>query len=128
MSNQRSTGPMIVTLISFAIVCWALYYVFINLHTVPIVNNGAVTLNPLQNAKDALTAVIPFASAAVGFWFGADGKSKAQDQAQQAQDQVSAERDRAAKAEQQKSAMLSAAPDAKDLLDKARAIAPEAFN
>jgi hypothetical protein len=128
MARQRSTGPMIVTLISFGIVCWALYHVFANLNTAPTVNNGTVTSDPLQNAKDILTFVIPFASAAIGFWFGSDGKSRAQDQAQQAQDQVSTARNLVVRADQQKAAVLQAAPDAQSLLDKARQIAPEAFN
>jgi hypothetical protein len=128
MSGQRSTGPMVVTIISFGIVCWALYNVFTNLTTAPTITNGAVTSDPLQNAKDVLTTVIPFASAAVGFWFGSDGKSKAQDQAQAAQDQANTQRNLAARADQQKSAVLQAAPDSQALLDKARQMAPEAFS
>ncbi len=128
MKRTQSIGPMIVTVISFGIVCWALYYVFMNLNARPTIQNGAITSDPLKNAMEVLTVVIPFASAAIGFWFGADGKSKAQDQAQQAQVQASTERDRAIKADQQKSAVLQAATDAEELLEKARKIAPQAFS
>lgn len=134
---RNSWGPMIVTLISFGLVGWALYHVFGNLDTVPTTDShGTIVANPLQNAKDVLTVVVPFASAAVGFWFGSDGKSKAQDQAQeahtqaqQAQTQAEVQRGRADREQQQKSAVLQAASeDTQDLLDKARQIAPEAFS
>jgi hypothetical protein len=133
---RNSVGPLVVTLISFGLVGWALYHVFGNLGTAPITDGkGTIISSPLQNAKDVLTAVIPFASAAVGFWFGSDGKTQAQNQALQAQNQAkeaqgqaSAERDRAVQADRQKAAVLSAADNAKDLLDKARQIAPEAFS
>jgi secreted protein with Ig-like and vWFA domain len=134
---RNSWGPMIVTLISFGLVGWALYHVFGNLDTVPKTNrNGTIIANPLQNAKDVLTVVVPFASAAVGFWFGSDGKSKAQDQAQQAhtqaqqaQTQAEVQRGRADREQKQKTAVLQAASeDTQNLLDKARHIAPEAFS
>jgi CBS domain containing-hemolysin-like protein len=125
---KNSGGPLVVTIISFGFVGWALFWVFRDLGVAPTISNGTITSNPLQGAKDILTAVIPFASAAVGFWFGSDGKTQAQNQAQQAQEQANAERDRATKADQQKGAMLQSADNAQELLDKAKALAPEAFN
>jgi hypothetical protein len=125
---RNSVGPLVVTAISFVLVGWSLYYVFHNLGVAPTISNGTVTANPLQSAKDVLTVVVPFASAAIGFWFGADGKVAAQNQAQQAQRQASDERDRATRADQQKGAVLQAAPDAKALLDRAKDLVPEAFS
>jgi hypothetical protein len=125
---RNSVGPLVVTVISFVLVGWSLYYVFHNLGVAPTISNGTVTANPLQSAKDVLTVVVPFASAAIGFWFGADGKVAAQNQAQQAQQQASDERDRATRADQQKGAVLQAAPDAKALLDRAKDLVPEAFS
>ena len=124
---RNSIGPLIVTVISFALVGWSLYFVFHNLGVPPTISNGTVTANPLQSAKDVLTVVIPFASAAIGFWFGSDGKVAAQNQAQAAQQQASAATARATRADQQKGAILQAAPDAKTLLDQARELVPEAF-
>jgi hypothetical protein len=124
---RNSIGPLTVTIISFGLVGWSLYYVFRNLGVAPTISGGTVTANPLQSAKDILTVVIPFASAAIGFWFGADGKTAAQNQAQMAQQQASAATARATRADQQKGAVLQAAPDARALLDRAKELVPEAF-
>jgi hypothetical protein len=136
LARLKSLGLLLVTLIAFGMVCWTLFYVLSDLGTAPTVNDkGVVTVDPYQHAKDILLVVFPLATAAVGFWFGSDGKDKAQDQAQQAQtNAASAQADAATahtlatKAEQQKSAVLLAADDAPALLEKARSLHPEAFS
>jgi hypothetical protein len=121
---RNSWGPMIVTLISFGLVGWALYHVFGNLDTAPTTDShGTIIANPLQSAKDVLTVVVPFASKAQ------DQAQQAHTQAQQAQTQAEVQRGRADREHQQKSAVLQAASEnTQDLLDKARQLAPEAFS
>jgi hypothetical protein len=129
MSNgSKSVGALLVTVVSFGIVAWVLFYVVTNLGTAPTpASGGRAAVDTYQNAKDILLVVFPLATATIGFWFGSDGKSKAQDQAAQAQSNAADAQSRALAADRQKSAVLQAAPDGKALLDQARKDFPEAF-
>jgi hypothetical protein len=127
-SGSKSLGTVLVTMLSFSIVVWVLYFVLTNLGTVPTPAVGSKrAVDPYQNAKDILLVVFPLATAAIGFWFGSDGKAKAQDQAAQAQNTAAESQNRAVAADKQRSAVLQSADDGKALLDKARSDFPEAF-
>jgi hypothetical protein len=53
-------------------------------------SKGAVIVDQYQRAKDILFIVFPLATAAVGYWFGNQGRARAQEEARQAQSKVTA--------------------------------------
>jgi hypothetical protein len=87
----KSIGTIVITVFVFGIVIWWLAVVLNRLGTAPQVNSkGAVIVDQYQRAKDILFIVFPLATAAVGYWFGNQGRARAQEQAQQAQSKVTA--------------------------------------
>jgi hypothetical protein len=109
----KSTGTIVITAFVFGIVIWWLAVVLNRIGTAPRVNaEGAVTVDQYQRATDILFAVFPIATAAVGYWFGNQGRARAQEQAQQAQSRVTA--------------VLGSSDDG-ELLKKAAATFPAAF-
>jgi hypothetical protein len=135
INGSKSVGTIVVTVISFGIVIWVLFFVLTNIGTAPVpATGGKAAVDPYEHAKDILLVVFPLATATIGFWFGSDGKAKAQDQAAQAQstaaDAQSTAADaqsRATAADKQKSAVLQSVDDSKGLLEKAKRDFPEAF-
>jgi hypothetical protein len=109
----RSIGTIVITVFVFGIVIWWLAVVLNRLGTAPQVNSkGAVIVDQYQRATDILFVVFPLATAAVGYWFGNQGRTRAQEQAQQAQSKVTA--------------VLGSSDDG-DLLRKAAESFPAAF-
>jgi hypothetical protein len=109
----KSIGTVVITVFVFGIVIWWLTVVLNRLGTAPQVNaKGAVIVDQYQRATDILFVVFPLATAAVGYWFGNQGRSRAQDQAQQAQSKLTA--------------VLGTSADG-DLLKNAAAAFPVAF-
>jgi hypothetical protein len=87
----KSIGTIVITVFVFGIVIWWLAVVLNRLGTAPQVNaKGAVIVDQYQRATDILFVVFPLATAAVGYWFGNQGRSRAQEQAQQAQSKLTA--------------------------------------
>jgi hypothetical protein len=87
----KSIGTVVITVFVFGIVIWWLVIVLGKIGVAPTVNSkGAVIVDQYQRAKDILLVVFPLATAAVGYWFGNQGRAKAQDQAQEAQNKVTA--------------------------------------
>lgn len=109
----KSVGTIVITVFVFGIVIWWLAVVLNRLGTAPKVNSkGAVIVDQYQRATDILFVVFPLATAAVGYWFGNQGRARAQEQAQQAQSKVTA--------------VLGSSDDG-ELLKKAAATFPAAF-
>ncbi len=81
--------------------------------------DGSV-VDTYQRAKDILLVVLPLLTTALGYWFGAAGKQKAEDQAQKAVAQAD-------KASRKLESVLANSTDG-DLLDKAKATDPNAFD
>jgi len=109
----KSIGTVVITVFVFGIVIWWLAVVLNRLGTAPQVNaKGAVIVDQYQRATDILFVVFPLATAAVGYWFGNQGRSRAQEQAQQAQSKLTA--------------VLGTSADG-DLLKNAAATFPVAF-
>ena len=110
---DRIRASFIVTLIVFAIVVWWLIEAFIKIPKAPTLNSqGIIVVDEYQRTKDILSVVFPLATAAVGYWLGSDGKSKAEDQAKSSQAQLTA--------------VVGTSADS-DLLEKAKSKYPEAF-
>lgn len=87
----KSIGTILITVFVFGIVIWWLAVVLNRIGTTPTVNaTGTVIVDQYQRAKDILLVVFPLATAAVGYWFGNQGRARAQEQAQQAQSKVTA--------------------------------------
>jgi hypothetical protein len=109
----KSVGTILVTVFVFGIVIWWLAVVLSRIGSAPSVNpSGAVIVDQYERAKDILLVVFPLATAAVGYWFGNQGRARAQEQAQQAQSKVTA--------------VLGTSADG-ELLKKAAATFPAAF-
>src|SRR5262249_21946071 len=87
----KSIGSILITVFVFGIVIWWLAVVLSRISSAPTVtSNGAVIVDQYERAKDILLIVFPLATAAVGYWFGNQGRARAQEQAQQAQSKVTA--------------------------------------
>jgi hypothetical protein len=87
----KSIGTVVITVFVFGIVIWWLAVVLNRLGTPPRVNSkGAVVVDQYQRATDILFVVFPLATAAVGYWFGNQGRARAQEEAEQAQSKVTA--------------------------------------
>ncbi len=121
----KNIGAWVTTLFVFALVCWALYYVFQDHGTAPEVDSsGKVTVDKYANSKDILLVVLPLSTAAVGYWFGNKGVSDANAQATDAKAETAA-------AQQETKAVVAAAsaklPQGTDILAEAKASHPDAF-
>ncbi len=109
----KSVGTILATVFVFGIVIWWLAVVLSRIGSAPTVTpSGAVIVDQYERAKDILLVVFPLATAAVGYWFGNQGRARAQEQAQQAQSKVTA--------------VLGTSDDG-ELLKKAAATFPAAF-
>ena len=108
-----ATISTITTVVVFGILAWSLIYVFKYIDVAPQVDKqGNVVLDKFGNAKTILLAMLPLATTAVGYWLGSKGTVDAQAHA--------------AKAEAQKTAILSVSTDP-NILTNALAVHPEAF-
>jgi hypothetical protein len=118
-ASVKSWGSVIVTVLVFAAFFAVLAVWLGKIGTNPVKDRqGNIVRDEWQRAKDVMIFVGPFATAALGYWFGSDGKQKAQQAADVAQG-------KADKAQAQKEAILSAASP--DVLERAKAVRPEAF-
>ena len=72
-----------------------------------------------QRSSDVLRTVLPLLTIALGYWFGAAGKERAEKRAEDAQDEATAAK--------QKLSVVLGASNEPDLLDKANSAHPEAF-
>ncbi|MGG5259303.1 hypothetical protein [Phycicoccus avicenniae] len=109
----------LLTLLLLGLAVWWLTLVAREMSTAPTVGkDGKVLLDEFQRAKDILLVVLPLLTTALGYWFGAAGKEKAEEG--KAKAEATAEQ----KA-QQLDSVLDAAPQGvlKDAKDKH----PEAF-
>ncbi len=121
----KNIGTWATTLFVFALVAWALFYVFADLGTAAVLDaKGHVTLDKYARSKDVLSVVFPLATAAVGYWFGNKGVSDANAHA----DEATA---RATAAQKETKAVVAAAsaklPPGTDILTEAKSAHPEAF-
>ncbi len=121
----KNIGTWVTTVFVFALVAWALYYVFADHGTPAVLDaHGHVTLDKYGRSKDVLSVVFPLATAAVGYWFGNKGVSDANAHA----DEATA---RATAAQKETKAVVAAAsaklPPGTDILTEAKNAHPEAF-
>jgi hypothetical protein len=91
---------------------WWLYVVASKLGKAPTKDAQGNVVDEYQRAKDVLLVVLPLVTTAIGYWFGAQGKEKAEEKASQANDQSRA---------------IAAVSGDPDILAKARAKYPSAF-
>lgn len=131
-SNIKSWGSFLVTVFIFIAFFWVLYFVLHNIGSSPTKDTQGNVVDKFARSKDILTVVLSLTTAAVGYWFGSDGKSKVEDQAAQAQthaadaqNQANQAKSQVVKAEKQKSAILDASPPG--ALLKAKNSHPELF-
>jgi hypothetical protein len=86
--NLKDIGAVVVTIVFALLVAWWLLEVARRLGTRPIVENGAVTLDEFQRAKDILVLVLPLLTAAAGYWFGNKGAEGAKDDAERSKEET----------------------------------------
>lgn len=73
------------TTLLLALAIWWLFIASQYLSDAPRVDEeGNVALDEFQRAKDILLVVLPLMTAAAGYWFGAAGKERAENRADQA--------------------------------------------
>jgi hypothetical protein len=132
VNNIKSWGSFVVTIFIFIAFFWVLFYVLHNIGSSPTKDAQGNVVDKFARSKDILTVVLSLTTAAVGYWFGSDGKSKVEDQAAQAQthaadaqNQATQAKNQVVKAEKQKSAILDAAPPG--ALARAKTSHPELF-
>lgn len=110
----------LVTLVILSMTLWWLVVVGARLGTPPVMGEGgAVLVDEYARAKDILLVVLPLTTTAFGFWFGVQGKDKAEEKADRAEE-------KADKAVGESKALIASSTDP-ELLQRARDTYPEAF-
>lgn len=108
------------TLLLFAVVVWWLAIVAGRLGDGPVTDaKGNVVLDEFARTKDVLLVVLPLLTTALGYWFGAAGKDKADADAAKAQSDAN-------NVHKKLQGVLDSSTDT-GLLDRAREKFPEAF-
>jgi hypothetical protein len=115
-------GPTVrgmVTLIVVILAAWWLVQVALRLGTAPVKDQGGnIVLDEYQRAKDILLVVLPLVTTTFGYWFGAQGRERAERQVNDAKQAADS-------AETKYRAVLSVAPP--DILQEAKKFYPGAF-
>lgn len=80
----------VLTVFILAITAWWLVLVGAKLGIAPVKDATGSVLDEYQRAKDILLVVLPLVTTAFGYWFGARGKDKAEDDAAVARRELTA--------------------------------------
>jgi hypothetical protein len=108
-----------ITVALMLLVVWGLVLVTTHLSTGIIKDGAGNVVDTYQRSSDVLHLVLPLLTIALGYWFGAAGKERAEKRAQDAQGEATAAK--------QKLSVVLGMSNEPDLLDKAKAAYPEAF-
>jgi hypothetical protein len=111
MELLKAVGAIVASVFAGAILVWWLVIVANRIGVKPTVENGNVTLDEYQRAKDILLVVFPLFSASLAYWVGSSGTRDAKQEATDAKKQLNA--------------VVDASPEG--VLDKARQLHPDAF-
>jgi hypothetical protein len=85
MAKQMLRARVLITTGLFLFVAWWLFVVSGHLGDAPVVDKqGNVVMDEFQRTKDILLVVLPLLTTALGYWFGSEGKDKAEDAAKEA--------------------------------------------
>jgi hypothetical protein len=118
--NPGSNWPrFIITGALFTLVVWSLILITDNLSTNIVRDSNGDTVDVFQRSTDVLHTVLPLLTIALGYWFGAAGRERAEKKAEVAQHKASV-------AEVQLGTVL-ASGDGASLLEKAQKAYPAAF-
>jgi hypothetical protein len=122
----RDIGAGITTVLIFVMLIWWLVVVSRYVGTSPVVDaKGNIIQDTFGNAKDILLAILPLATTAIGYWFGSQGTTQAQDTADHATKTAATATTAAATAQKQLSAVLD--QSAPGTLLRAKQNHPDAF-
>lgn len=109
------------TLILLGLSIWWLAEVASRLGTAPTKDTkGNIIVDQYQRAKDILLVVLPLVTTALGYWFGSQGKDKAETAANAAKDETQNTKEQLAGVK----AVVSTNPE---LLERAKHLYPKAF-
>jgi hypothetical protein len=78
-----------ITIITFAMVVWVLYYALDNVRTPTFKDASGTVVDPFSRAGTVVAVVAPFITLVLGYWFGSKGTETANQQVAVAQKQVS---------------------------------------
>lgn len=124
-SSPQNAGPgswfrPLLTILLLGLSVWWLTLVALRLGLEPQTDDaGNVVLDEFQRTKDILLVVLPLTTTALGYWFGAQGKTEAEAKAVEAEKEAT-----------QANAALTAVVDSSSepqLLKQARENYPQAF-
>jgi H+/Cl- antiporter ClcA len=84
--NADNRWRGIITIILLALAAIVVAVALLNIATPPVMDSkGNVVMEPFENAMLVLTPVLAAATLALGYWFGASGKEKAEAGKEEAQ-------------------------------------------
>lgn len=120
MKNPNSNWPRLtITAALVLLVVWGLLLVTVHLSTGISKDANGNVVDSYQRSSDMLHTVLPLLTIALGYWFGAAGKEKAETRADAAQDQATT-------AKRQLGVVVGMAREP-DLMQKAKKAYPDAF-
>ena len=84
-----------ITLLLFGLAAWWLLEVANVLDVAPTTDAKGNVVDRFERAKDVLLVVLPLLTSALGYWFGAAGKTNSDKEARQARDKLETALDKA---------------------------------
>ncbi len=118
-TNLRAWGSIVVTVLVFVAFFWTLYYLLHNISDTPKMTGTTTIRDQFDRSKTAIGFTAPLVTLALGYWFGADGKAKAEAKAEGAVAE-------AKQANAETKAVLSVVQDP-EIVTKARQVDSRAF-
>lgn len=87
-SRRNDIFRFVITLMTFLIVIWVLYYSLINIDTPTFKDPAGSVVDPFARAGTLVAVVAPFITLVLGYWFGSKGTETANQQVAVAQQQL----------------------------------------
>jgi hypothetical protein len=99
--NFKVVARFVITMLLFAVVVFWMWMMAGDLRTGATADGTGNPIDPFERSKDVLLVALPLLTTAVGYWFGAEGKERAEQRAHEAQEKSTSSLERALAAEAQ---------------------------
>jgi hypothetical protein len=99
--NFKVLARFVITMLLFAVVIFWMWLMSGDLRTGATKDVTGKSIDPYERSKDVLLVALPLLTTAVGYWFGAEGKERAEQRAHEAQEKSTSSLERALHAEAQ---------------------------
>jgi flagellar basal body-associated protein FliL len=99
--NFKLLARFVITMLLFGVVIYWMWMMSGDLRTGATNDATGNAVDPFQRSKDVLLVALPLLTTAVGYWFGAEGKERAEQRAHEAQEKSASSLERALHAEAQ---------------------------